>query len=156
MPNLKTAIDGLAHQFAAGVLAAIRSASLEDLLADSAAASKRGPGRPARAAGAPAPVSPKSRGRGGPPRSASPATTPAKKRAKGGRLARRSPEDIAKVISLITKALADAGKGLRSEELQKTLKLDKKEITGPLTQALAAKKITKRGQKRSTTYFVAK
>jgi hypothetical protein len=33
------------------------------------------------------------------------------------------------------------------------LKLDKKEITRPLAEALAAKKISKRGQKRSTAYF---
>jgi hypothetical protein len=54
---------------------------------------------------------------------------------------------------LITKALAGAAKGLRSEELQNALKLSKKEIVGPLNQALAAKKVTKKGQKRATTYF---
>ncbi len=43
--------------------------------------------------------------------------------------------------------------GLRSEQLQKALGLDKKEITGPLNEALASKKIRKTGQRRSTTYF---
>jgi hypothetical protein len=154
MPVLKNAIEGLAQQFTAGILAAIRSASLEDLLADSGAASKRGPGRPAKVVTASPPAPAKKRGRGRPRKSASPAAAAAtpKKRAKGGRLARRSPEDIEKVIGLITKALTGAGKGLRSEELQKALKLDKKEITGPLTQALAAKKISKKGEKRATTY----
>ena len=43
--------------------------------------------------------------------------------------------------------------GMRSEELQKALGLDKKTITRPLTMALAEKMIRKSGQKRSTTYF---
>jgi len=137
MSNLQNRIQTLADSFAQGVLAAIRSASLEEILAGGGAAPKRGPGRPPKVA-----VSvPK----------AAPANPP--KRGKGGRLARRSPSDIEHVIGLITKALGDAGKGLRSEELQKVLKLSKKEIVGPLTQALASKRITKKGQKRATTYF---
>jgi hypothetical protein len=142
MPNLKSSIAALAEDFSAGVLAAIRSASLEEILSEggakrSATPTKRGPGRPRKAANG-----------GTTMESSKPA-----KRGKGGRLARRSPEDIESVIGLITKALADAGKGLRSEEIQKALKLDKKEITGPLAQALAAKKISKKGEKRATTYF---
>ena len=56
-------------------------------------------------------------------------------------------------MGLIVGKLGEHKSGLRSEQLQKVLKLDKKEITGPLNQALASKKITKKGQKRSTTYF---
>jgi hypothetical protein len=140
MPNLQSRIQTLADSFAQGVLAAIRSASLEEILSGGGAAPKRGPGRPPKAA-ATAPAAPRAA-----------AVKPAK-RAKGGRLPRRSPSDIEHVIGLITTALSNAGKGLRSEELQKVLKLSKKEIVGPLAQALGSKRITKKGQKRATTYF---
>jgi hypothetical protein len=139
MPTLKSKIASLADSFAAGVLAAIRSSSLEEILSGgggSAAPARRGPGRPRKTDGAAAIEAPK----------------PAK-RGKGGRLARRSPADIEHVVGLIVGKLGEHKTGLRSEQLQKVLKLDKKEITGPLNQALAAKKITKKGQKRSTTYF---
>ena len=56
-------------------------------------------------------------------------------------------------MGLIVAKLGEHKDGLRSEQLQKELKLDKKEITGPLMLALSKKKITKKGQKRSTTYF---
>jgi hypothetical protein len=142
MTTLKSKIASLADSFAAGVLAAIRSASLDEILAgggaSGAAPAKRGPGRPRKVAAESAP--------------AAAAPKPAK-RGKGGRLARRSPSDIEHVIGLIVAKLGEHKDGLRSEQLQKELKLDKKEITGPLNQALAAKKITKKGQKRSTTYF---
>ena len=140
MPTLKSTIASLADSFAAGVLAAIRSASLEEILSgQSAAPARRGPGRPRSAAN----------GRGA---TVVEAPKPAK-RGKGGRLARRSPSDIEHVIGLIVGKLGEHKEGLRSEQLQQALKLDKKEITGPLSQALAAKKITKKGQKRLTTYF---
>ena len=35
---------------------------------------------------------------------------------------------------------------MRSEQLQKLLSLDKKEISGPLNEALEGKKITKKGR----------
>jgi hypothetical protein len=137
MTTLKTKIASLADSFAAGVLAAIRSASLEEILAgESAAATKRRPGRP------------RTSNEGVPAEAQKPA-----KRGKGGRLARRSPSDIEHIVGLIVGKLGEHKGGLRSEQLQKVLKLDKKEITGPLNQALAAKRITKKGQKRSTTYF---
>ena len=50
-------------------------------------------------------------------------------------------------------ALKKAKNGMRSEQLQRALRLDKKEITGPINEALAAKKISKKGQRRATTYF---
>ena len=132
--SLKSTIDQLATGFAQAVLAAIRQASLEDILAESGRGSTRSSAAP-KASSAPA---------------AAPAA--ARKR-RGGRLARRSPEQIAAVVDSIVSALQKASSGLRSEQLQKTLGLDKKEITGPLNEALAAKKIRKTGQKRSTTYF---
>ena len=148
MSSLKNKIASLAETFSAGVLAAIHSASLEEILAGgSGALPKRGPGRPPKSANGGVVA----RGGGGQPDPLG--TAPRAKRGKGGRLARRSPSDIEHVIGLIVAKLAEHKTGLRSEQLQKELKLDKKEITGPLNQALAAKKITKKGQKRSTTYF---
>jgi hypothetical protein len=71
-----------------------------------------------------------------------------------GRLPRRSPADLEKVVGLVVGALGKAKTGLRSEQLQEALSLSKKEIVGPLTIALSTKKIVKKGQKRATTYFV--
>ncbi len=146
--NLQNSIAALAQTFAASVVAAIRSASLEEILTESgrggrttsAVPAKRGPGRPKTVAAPTNGAAPK----------AAVAAKPAKK---GGRLPRRSEEDLQKVVGAIVGALKQAPEGLRSEHLQRILKLDKKEITGPLTLALEGKKISKKGQKRSTTYF---
>jgi hypothetical protein len=151
--SLKNRISVLAEEFSVGVLAAIRSASLEEILAEgrgvrttskpnsiTATPAKRRPGRPRKVAGAPT---------NGVPAKA----TPAAKKGKPGRLPRRSEEEIGKVVVQIVGALKQAPEGLRSEHLQRVLKLDKKEISGPLGVALSEKKISKKGQKRSTTYF---
>ncbi len=76
MPNtsLRSALDSLAHSFASGVLAAIRAASIDDLLAESGGGARRGAGRPRGCVG------------------------PEAKTTKSGRLARRSAEDIAKAV----------------------------------------------------------
>jgi hypothetical protein len=140
--SLKNRISALAEEFSAGVLAAIRSASLEEILAGgSTAPAKRAPGRLPKANGGLTTESAKAAPR-----------TPAPRR-KGGRLARRSPEQSGEVIELIVAALKKSKDGMRSEQLQKVLKLDKKEISGPLNEALEGKKISKKGQRRATTYF---
>jgi hypothetical protein len=140
MMTLQRSIASLAETFATSVLAAIRSASLEEILSEGKGGRasspstlvKRGPGRPRKEAS----VGPK----------------PAKV-AKGGRLPRRSEDEIKKVAGVIVSALKSAPEGLRSEHLQRVLKLSKKEIVGPLNLALSEKKISKKGQRRSTTYF---
>jgi hypothetical protein len=138
--TLKNRISVLAEEFSAGVLAAIRSASLEEILSEGGRS--RGP----VAAHAPAAAAPAKRGPGR-PRGASSANK------KSGRLARRSPEQIAQVVESIVGALKKQKAGMRSEQLQKLLSLDKKEISGPLAEALDGKKITKKGERRATTYF---
>jgi hypothetical protein len=50
--------------------------------------------------------------------------------------------------------LKDAKDGMRSEELQKVLSIEKNAIVRPIIEALEAKKIRKTGQKRAITYFV--
>jgi hypothetical protein len=138
--SLKNRIEALAEEFSAGVLAAIRSASLEEILSEGSHG-----GRASSRAAAPAAASSSDgeakRGPGRP------------KGKKSGRLARRSPEQIAQVVEAIVGALKKQKAGLRSEQLQKLLSLDKKEISGPLNEALEGKKITKKGQRRATTYF---
>jgi hypothetical protein len=151
MANLKNQIAALADTFAAGVLSAIRSASLEEILAGGSGAApaptRRGPGRPRKTAPSAAPAAAE-----GDEAADAPAGRGRKGR-KAGRLARRSPADIEHVIGLIVTALGRAKAGLRSEQLQKTLKLSKKEIVRPLAEALGSKKIRKTGEKRATTYF---
>jgi len=141
--SLKNRIEALAEEFSAGVLAAIRSASLEEILSEGSRSHvTRVTHTPARVSSAAAPAAePAKRGPGRP-------------RGKStGRLARRSPEQIAQVVESIVSALKKQKAGLRSEQLQKLLSLDKKEISGPLAEAIEGKKITKKGQRRATTYF---
>jgi hypothetical protein len=126
--TLKSEIEALAMQFADGVIAALRNASLQDLLDGHASAPKGASPR----AGAPAPSAGARKGQG---------------------RVRRSASDIEHVQGLIVAKLREHAMGLRSEQLQKALKLTKQEIVGPIAAALAAKKIVKTGEKRATTYF---
>ena len=135
MTTLRNTISELASTFAAGVLNAIRGASLEEILAESGGAPRRGPGRPSASAGSGA-SSGGGRGRGG-----------------KGRLGRRSASDIAGIVDSIVGLLGRKPKGLRAEEIRRELGLQAKELPRPIAEALAGRKITKQGQKRATTYF---
>ena len=126
--SLRSTLDSLAQSFANGVLAAIRGASLDDLLAESGGA-QRAPGRP---------------------RGSSTAKT------KSGRLARRSDDDIAKVLDTVVKVVkATKGKGMRSEEIRKQLGLDVREVPRVLKAGLKSKKLKAKGHKRATVYTAA-
>ncbi len=138
MPDLRSSIHSLAQQFAAGVLKAIRSSSLEDIL-DETSGGRRGPGRP-----------PGKRGPGRPPGKRGPGRPPG---STSKRLARRSAKDIAAVTSSIVALVSKHPKGLRAEQIRAELGIAKKEWMRPLGMALDAKKLTKKGEKRSTTYF---
>jgi hypothetical protein len=135
MTTLKNKIHSLADTFANEILAAIRGASLEEILDGGSGGGARR-GRPA--------------GGGGAAAASAPATG---KGRRGGRRMRRSSADIAPVIDRIVSKLKEHKAGLRSEQLQKVLGIPKREIVRPINEALAAKKITKKGEKRSTTYF---
>jgi hypothetical protein len=132
MSDLRTSIQSLAETFAAGVLQAIRSASLADILAESPAP-RRGPGRP--------------------PSKGAPGRPPAASASK--RLARRSEKDLAAVADSIVALVKKHDKGLRAEQIRAELGIAKKEWARPLEAALASKKLTKKGEKRATTYFPA-
>jgi hypothetical protein len=131
--SLRSTLDSLATSFASAVLDAIRGASLQELLAESGNAPRRGPGRLPKSASAPAAAKPARAG-------------------KGGRLARRSPEEIAKTLDRIHGLLKAKKGGMRSEEIRKALKLDVREVPRVLKEGLAKKKLKSRGQKRATTY----
>lgn len=77
----------------------------------------------------------------------------ARKVSAGGRMAKRSAEDIEAVIELVASALKGEKEGLSSEQLQDKLSLSKKEIQRPIILALEQKRIFKTGEKRSTRYF---
>ncbi|MGH7293469.1 MAG: hypothetical protein ACRELB_00980 [Polyangiaceae bacterium] len=124
--SLHSKLNDLASDFANSVLAALRTASLDELVSDRV---NSGRGRRARNGG----------GQPDPLR-----TRP------DGRLARRSPEDIAKTLGLVVAALK-AGP-LRAEEIQKMLKLDKRELPRVLQEGLKTKRLRKKGLKRATRY----
>lgn len=138
MSSLRNTIESLASEFAARVLDALRSASIDELVGVTAhgATTRRGPGRPrSDAAEGSASASPKRRGR-------------------GGRLGRRSAGDITRMIESIVDALQKSASGLRAEQLRATLGVEAKELPRPLAEAVSTGRITKTGQKRATTYFV--
>jgi hypothetical protein len=138
MSTLRASIQSLANQFAAGVLAAIRGASLEEIL-EGSGPSRRGPGRPRKSVGsvdaAPSPVS-----------------APAR-RGRGGKRLRRSARAIAGVTEQIVAHVAKHPKGVRGEQIRKDLGIAKNHWMKPLGLALGSKKIRKTGEKRATLYF---
>jgi hypothetical protein len=126
--SLRSQLDDLATTFADSVLAAIRTASLEDLLAESGA---RG-GRPAPGGGG-----------GGRP-------DPLRKQ---GRLARRTQEQIEATLAKVIAAVkATHGEGLRAEDIREALGLDVREVPRVLKEGLRTKKLKAKGQKRATRY----
>jgi hypothetical protein len=137
MPSsLRTNLHSLADTFAGAVLDAIRSASLEELLAD-AGGGRPGPGRP----------------RGSSASRASSAAAPARKaRRASGRLARRSPEQIAKALEGVIALVKKHKGGLRAEQIRAELGMQAKEMPRVLAEGLSKKKLKRRGRKRATTY----
>ncbi len=132
--SLRSQLNELATTLAVGVLAAIRTASLEDLLAESGARrGRRAPGG----------------GGGGQPE-------PLRKRGRlRGRLARRTQDQIEATLAKVLAAVkATRGKGLRAEEIRETLGLDKREVPRVLQEGLRTKKLKAKGRKRATTYSV--
>src|SRR5258708_23609517 len=131
MPSsLRSRLNELAASFSAGVLDAIRGASLEELLSES----PRGKSR--------APV-----------RGVAPALAAARARRRGGRLPRRSAGDIAQAVEKIVALLGDHAGGLRAEQIRQKLGLQAKELPRPLKEGLDGGRLSKVGRKRATTYF---
>jgi hypothetical protein len=128
MPSsLHNRLSDLASSFASSLIGVIRSASLQELLAES------------------------TRG-GAPPASGGPVAEPKVGRRRRGRLARRSAGHIAQVIEKIAGLLKQHPRGLRAEQIRKKLGLHAKELPRPLKEALESGRLSKSGQKRATTY----
>jgi hypothetical protein len=134
--QLHSRISALAASFVDSVLAAVKSSSLQELVGSSGAGI-RGESRATRGAVSPA--------------RASAAINPA---APGGRLPRRSAEDIAKVLEVVVSLLGSRKNGLRAEQIRAELNLQAKELPRILKEGLTRKKIRAVGHKRATTYFV--
>ncbi len=131
MSSLRATLNDLAATFADSVLAAIRGASLEELLSGAGGGVRRGPGRPRASPGARA--------------------TPTRAR-RAGRLKRRSPEDIAKALDQVVALVKSSKTGLRAEQIRQKLKMQSKEMPRVLKEGLAKKELKSKGQKRATTY----
>jgi len=131
MPTLRSSLNDLTSTFASSILAAIRGAPLEELIGKTDGVARRGPGRPPKAKAAPT----------------APTTS--------GRLARRSPEDIAKALDQVVALVKKNKNGLRAEAIRTSLGMASKEMPRVLKEGLAKKKLKAKGQKRATTYTAA-
>jgi len=155
--TLNSTIAALATTFANSVVAAIRGASLEDILTvGHAGGGTTAPSTPRRSRTRSAQPSVTAA-----PRPAAPAkTAPAPKAAaapksKPGRLARRSAEDIGKALARVVELVKKHPKGLRAEQIRSTLKMQSKEMPRILKEGLVKKSLKSKGQKRATTYSAA-
>jgi hypothetical protein len=154
--TLRSQINSLAATFASAVFDAIRGASLADILEDGGRSEVRNgrgdrvsPGRGASAAT----VRRVAAGGDQPDPQLAPAT--AKKAAKGGRLARRSPEEIERALELVVALLRSTKDGLRSEQIRAHIGMQKEALPRVLKEGLATKQLRSKGEKRSTTYTAA-
>jgi hypothetical protein len=137
MPSsLRNRLSELAASFSAGVLDAVRGASLEELLSESSGGKSRLPLRAVAVA------------------SPSGATASPSPRRRTGRLPRRSSDAIAEAVEKIVGLLGANPGGLRAEQIRQKLGLQAKELPRPLKEGLEGGRLKKVGRKRATTYFV--
>lgn len=80
----------------------------------------------------------------------------APRRAAGGKRRRRSRSDILAALDDIVRVVSASAKGLRAEQIREKLGLESKEMPRVLKEGLRARRLTKKGAKRATTYFTAK
>lgn len=134
MSNLQNTINDLATQLASDILNALQGASLADLgeMLDNSGGARVKPRELAS--------------------STDTKTLKPRKSGKGSGV-KRSPEAIQAVLDSVVRYLNSNSEGIGSEHLQKALGIEKKDIVGPITQALAQGLIKKSGQKRATRYF---
>ncbi|HEY1956228.1 MAG TPA: hypothetical protein VGH28_11455 [Polyangiaceae bacterium] len=138
MSTLHSTINSLASEFAHSLLRAVRGASLEEILAETAPGHAGGGAR-----------------RGRPAAAAAHTTQAAPARRGGRRLRRRTATDIQAVVGKMVTLLKSNKKGLRAEDIREKLHLDRREVPRPLAEALKKKLVTKKGKKRATTYYAA-
>src|SRR5205085_1705635 len=107
MSNLRSQIESLASQFAVSIIEALRGASIEELYAVAGGGGGGGAGRRGRPRGGDA---------GAGARRVAPVT-----RGRGGRLGRRSTQQIGKMIEAIVDVVAKNASGLRAEQIRQHL-----------------------------------
>jgi hypothetical protein len=74
---------------------------------------------------------------------------------KASKRIRRTEADIGKLVATIAAAVKKAGAdGIRAEDLRKKLGVEKKYLPKPIAVALSQKLFRKKGEKRTTTYYV--
>jgi len=166
--TLRSSIDALANNFATSIVAAIKAASLDDILTLSGATSAHR--EPAAAPAAPSRVRSRPTRPAAPAAKASPPAAAARpatsahagrsaaalpKKTESGRLRRRSPAEIAKALAAVVELVRKNPKGLRAEQIRAQLKMEAKEMPRILKEGLTKKALRSKGQKRSTTYTAA-
>jgi hypothetical protein len=138
MPNsLRSTVADLAEVFADRVLEALRSMSLDEVLGVSSRSATPSKGRTAMT----------------PSRGQANGRMAAGAKESTGTRVRRSTEDMEAVADRIVSLLRGHKEGMRTEQIRAELGLKRKDIARPIALALQAKRITKKGQKRATTYF---
>ena|SRR5258708_5779229 len=137
MSTLKTNLESLSSSFVSDIVRAIQSSSLEELLGEIGGASTRARRPAPNVAAAPA------------------AHAKSSKAATGGRLKRRSPEEIAAELDRVAALVKSHKAGLRAEQIREQLNMRANEMPRILKEGLAKKKLKSKGQKRATTYFAA-
>jgi hypothetical protein len=158
MTNLRSSLHDIAVSFALGVYNAVRSASLDELregvdgghLKGGGGAKGGGEARGRRAA------APAAEGRSA--KAAANGTgssAGAARGGRGGRLHRRSSEEIASALDGVIALVKKNKDGLRAEQIRVQLGLEAKEMPRILKEGIASRKLRARGQKRATTYFAS-
>lgn len=124
--SLHTTINELASRFAHDLLAALRGAPLDEIIAETGTThTKRTRATPGFVAAS---------------------------RQSGKRL-RQTAADLNATVAKIVALVATEKEGTNAETIRARLKLQRKELPKPIAMALKSKKIRKRGQKRATIYL---
>lgn len=142
MSNVNDQIESRIRSFVAELNVLVRQSALaavQGALGGGTASSsaRRGPGRPPKSAKAHAAPS---------------AKLPARRGKKGGK---RPPALLAKTVEALRHHVAQHP-GRRIEQIAPALGVKTKDLALPVHKLLAAKAITRKGQKRATTYWPAK
>ena len=130
-----------ADQLADAIVNLVRASSIVEVLGSGASSANAPRGKAAAAS-----VASASKG-------ASKALAPKARAGRGGKRVRRSASDIDSAVEAIVSTLKGAKEGLRAEQIRERTGAARKDLPLAIKKALADKKITKKGEKRATTYF---
>lgn len=130
-----------ADQLADAIVNLVRASSIVEVLGSGASGGSAPRGKAAAASSAASPS-----------KAASKALAP-KRAGRGGKRVRRSASDIDSAVEAIVSTLKGAKEGLRAEQIRERTGAARKDLPLAIKKALADKKITKKGEKRATTYF---